>query len=311
MTDQIFDFHLHLCRTADDESRVYYRPGWQVPWYWANEERLSAYLDFWHIYKVVVLNIMDTRKMMARRREMALRDTREAVEDADLVSEMRSRVRRFNRWLLNFAERESRIVPFVMADPVLFGDEIEEELRACLAGGAKGVKMHPGICGHLPSDPRAQRVYAYCERNAVPVLTDTSGAEGEDGVALGAPSNWLEVLGGFPKLQLVLAHLPGERWDEMIELADQYANCWFDIAGGFVDAWHPPTAHRQMPIAEAARVMRRIGIDRILFGSDAPAQGREIVDCAAQVLTTKLTDSEKAQILSGNAVRFFGAVSGR
>lgn len=301
----IFDFHLHLCRTPADEARVYHRPGWQESWYWANEARISRYLDFWGVERAVVLNIMDTRRMTSQRIASAERAGRTPPSEADLSDGMRERVRRFNTWLCDLASREPRIVPFVMADPVLFGDSVLDEIKTRVAAGARGIKIHPGICGHLPSDPRALAIYRYCEAEGIPILTDTSGDE-RDGQVWGAPAHWQDVLPRFPRLRLVFAHLPGERWDEMLDLAARFDNCWFDISGGFVDAEHPQSAHRRMPIEEAARVIRKIGVERVLFGSDAPAHGREIPDAAAQLLQLPLTEAEQDAILFGNGRVFFG-----
>ncbi|HEX3651109.1 MAG TPA: amidohydrolase family protein [Pseudonocardiaceae bacterium] len=302
----IFDFHVHLCRTAADEARVYHRPGWEQDWYWANEARISSYLDLWGVEHIVVLNIMDTRRMRAQRVAAAERAGRTPPSQDELAEGMRDRVHRFNAWLCDLAARDNRVIPFAMGDPVLFGDSVVDEIKAAVAAGARGVKVHPGICGHFPSDPRAMAVYEYCEAEGLPVLTDTSGAV-RDGEVYGAPASWHEVLPRFPRLRLVLAHLPGERWDEMLELSAKFDNCWFDMSGGFVDENHPRSGHRDLPFDEAARVIRKIGVERVLFGSDAPAHGREIPDAAAQLLALPLTEDEQDAVLFGNARRFFAS----
>lgn len=302
----IFDFHVHLCRTAADEARVYRRPGWQEDWYWANEARISSYLDLWGVENLVVLNIMDTGRMTEQRIAAAERAGRTPPGREELADGMRDRVHRFNAWLCDLAARERRIIPFAMGDPVLFGDAVVDEIKSAVAAGARGVKVHPGICGHFPDDPRAMELYRYCEAEGLPVLTDTSGAV-RNGDVFGAPAGWHEVLPRFPRLRLVLAHLPGERWDEMLELAARFDNCWFDMSGGFVDEAHPRAGHRDLPIDEAARVIRKIGVERVLFGSDAPAHGREIPDAAGQLLSLPLSEDEKDAVLFGNARRFFAS----
>src|SRR5262249_1853220 len=123
----------------------------------------------------------------------------------------------------------------------------------------------------------------------------------------GAPRHWAPVLREFPRLKLIVAHLPGELWDERIDLAREFGdNLWFDLAGGFVDDKHPRQSHRELPIEQGARLCRKVGIDRILFGSDGPGRSTEILDSAAQVLQLELTDDEKEAILAGNARRYFG-----
>jgi predicted TIM-barrel fold metal-dependent hydrolase len=301
----IFDVHLHMCRTGSDESRVYPRKGWHQSWYWANEEKISFYLDLWGIERVVVQNIMDTRRMVNQQLAASERTGRSPVSTDELAQQMRERVTRFNLWLCELSRREPRIIPFAMADPVLFGGGVVEEVSGAIQRGARGLKMHPNICGHLPVDPRAMPIYDFCESKNIPILTDTSGRTGADGIAWGYPSYWSDVLSSHRSLRLILAHLPNGRWDEMVELANKFENCWFDISGGFVDATHSPGSHNQLTAEEAPRILRKVGIERILFGSDAPAGEREITTSAVQLLQLDLRDDEKEAILYQNARKFF------
>jgi predicted TIM-barrel fold metal-dependent hydrolase len=297
---EIIDFHVHLCRSVAEEKLVFPRAGWPDDWYWASPDRIVPYMNSWGVSHVVTLNIIDTGAMTRARLQKRENHGPEAVEE--LQAEMRARVRRFNDWACELHRAEPRIIPFVMADPVLFGDEVGAEVERCLAQGAKGVKVHPGICGHFPADKRALPIYEVCSAANVPVLTDTSGKASRTGEVFGAPSNWRGVLQEFGDLRLVLAHLCGERWDEQITLAGEFKeNLFFDMSGGFVDRRHPPASHREMPLEEGQRVFRVIGTERILFGSDGPAGHREIPDSVSQLLQLGLTEEENKRILRANA----------
>ena len=105
-----------------------------------------------------------------------------------------------------------------------------------------------------------------------------------------------------------MAHLCDELWDDRLDLSRQFKdNLWFDIAGGIVDEHHPPGLHSEMPVSQAPRVFRKIGVERIMFGTDAPGHGDlDVLDRASQVLALPLEESEKEAILSGNAKQFLG-----
>jgi predicted TIM-barrel fold metal-dependent hydrolase len=297
---EIIDFHVHLCRSVAEEKLVFPRAGWPDAWYWATPERVVPYMDTWNVSHVVTLNIMDTGAMTRARLRKSGDSSQAALEG--LREEMRARVRRFNDWACEVHSGQTRIVPFIMADPVLFGDEVAAEVERCLAQGAKGVKVHPGICGHFPDDKRALPIYEVCSSRDIPVLTDTSGKASSGGDFFGAPSNWRGVLKNFSNLRIVLAHLCGERWDEQIALAEEFKeNLFFDMSGGFVDDHHPVASHRAMLLQEGSRVFRVIGTDRILFGSDGPAGRREIPDAVSQLLQLGLSDDENTRILRTNA----------
>ncbi len=61
-----------------------------------------------------------------------------------------------------------------------------------------------------------------------------------------------------------------------------------------------------MPVTQAVRVFREVGVERMFFGSDGPGGCEDIVDAAAQVTALDFTEDEKRMILAGNAKRFFG-----
>jgi predicted TIM-barrel fold metal-dependent hydrolase len=302
---EIIDMHVHLCRSVAEEKLVFPRVGWPDEWYWATPERVIPYMDCWNVSHVVTLNIMDTGAMTRARLRRTGDSSAAAVEG--IREEMRARVRKFNDWACDTHRAEERIIPFIFADPVLFGDAVADEVERCIAQGARGVKVHPGISGHYPDDARARPIYEVCSSRDVPVLTDTSGKTSSSGEVFGAPSNWRNVLKSFKDLRIVLAHLCGERWDEQIAIAAEFKeNLFFDMSGGFVDDRHPFASHRSLPLQEGSRVFRAIGTERILFGSDGPAGHREVPDSVWQLLQLQLSDDDNARVLRTNAADLLG-----
>jgi predicted TIM-barrel fold metal-dependent hydrolase len=305
MALDIIDVHVHLCRSVPQEKLVFLRAGWPDEWYWGNPEHIISYMDNWGVSHVVTQNIMDTGAMTRAR--LAREDNPSPARREELREEMRQRVRSFNDWACNLHAAEPRVIPFIMADPVLFGRDAAAEIERCLAMGAAGIKVHPDICGHAPGDERALPMYELCSALGIPVLTDTTGVARPNGQCFGTPSNWQPVIKQFRDMKLILAHLTGERWDEHIAVAREFGdNLFFDTSPGFVDPRHPAEQHRALPIAEGRRVLRAIGTDRILFGSDGPAAHREIADAVSQLLRLELTDEENRKILHDNAFELLG-----
>ena len=90
--------------------------------------------------------------------------------------------------------------------------------------------------------------------------------------------------------------------DVRVELAQKYPNVYFDISQGFCAPDHIPHApHRGLAEEDAVRIMRKIGIERIMFGTDGPAVQFE--PQMQSFLRLSLSDEERRMILVENAKR--------
>ncbi|HTE86266.1 MAG TPA: amidohydrolase family protein, partial [Dehalococcoidia bacterium] len=305
------DVHIHLCRDTAQEKAVFPKKGWPDEWYWCSPDKVGPYMDARRVSHIVAVNIMDTGRMtdvrLARLPADISGGEREGAR-AEIRTEMQERVRSFNDWICATFRENARIIPFVMMDPVLFGPGLADELERCIQMGAQGVKIHPSICGHMPDDPCLMPVYERCQEAGLGVLSDTGTLVNPDGQMYGLPLHWVPVLSSFPSLKFIMAHLCDSIWDDRIDLAREFKeNLWFDTAGGLLDDNHPPAIHRGMMTSQAPRVFRKIGVERIMFGTDAPGRGDvDIRDRAAQITALSLSDDEKEMILSRNARQFLG-----
>jgi len=141
-------------------------------------------------------------------------------------------------------EHPDRFLPFAFLNPAL-GQEAQDELDRRLPEGARGVKLHLWFHGYRLSD--AVPVLRRAEREGLPVLAH---------LGLGPPEDVEHVLDTCPKLKLILAHAGIPHFDRLWRVDSP--RLLFDIAG--------PLVPERMP----ARLLRAVGPERVVYGSDAP-----------------------------------------
>jgi predicted TIM-barrel fold metal-dependent hydrolase len=300
----IVDLHVHLQEDTEMEKLMYPKPGWPDSWYWFSPKRVRKYMDFHGFSHLVCVNLMNTRRIepeYARSRGLSVSTKVQPTEE-----EKRDLVKQLNRWACSVGAADSRLIQFAATEPMLFKEKLADEIEECLAQGARGLKVHPRNGGHLPDHPFMHPVYELCQDREIPILTDTGGDATQPSRPLTEPAHWIPVLRKFPRLRLIMAHFCGEYWEQRVQLAEEFSreSLVFDTAGGLVDETHLAANHRQLSSGQAVSIFRKVGIDRILFGSDAPFN--DPMDSARQVVALDLTELEKEKILGGNARAYLG-----
>jgi predicted TIM-barrel fold metal-dependent hydrolase len=221
-------------------------------------------------------------------------------------------LRAYDGWVCDVGAAHPELLPFVTVHP---GIMAPEEAAAHVAGladdrGARGLKLHTiGLRLH-PDDPWLAPTLEVLAERRMPVVAH-SGPD-RHGAGFSRPGAFAPVLEAHPGLPLVLAHLGGAAWRETAAVAEAYPHAlfdlceivaWTDATGGArpgAEGWGAaPTA------AELVVLIRRIGPERVLFGSDFPWY--DPADTVAEVLALPgLGDEERAAILGGNAARVLG-----
>jgi len=206
----------------------------------------------------------------------------------------------FNRWLMDTLADAPTISGFVAMDPwVLTPERNVEHLREMAGRGARGVKLHPVVQKFEANDPRMHPVYQACIELGLTVLSHTGPARG--GEPFAEVPAFAPMLREFPALNVVLAHLGGGKWQETPAIAQAFPNVAFDLSEiiEWTGAPNAPTAR------ELATLIRDIGPDRVVLGSDypwyEPARTAELV-----LALPDLSPAEKNAILGENAARILG-----
>lgn len=304
----IVDAHVHLYRSQELERKNVVHPGRRDRDRWANPASVTGFMDREGISKIVCLPNFPTLQM----RRSLLKDVPGDLPDGErtpalaaIEAELKSRLRRQNEWICRTAADNPRLVPAISMQRLFSPEEMVGELRLRVSQGARIVKMLPGMYHEYPSDHAFWPLYQACEELDVAIVSDTGTlGQADTGIAYGEPDNFGEMLAAFPRLRLVMAHFPSAYWDQRVTLARQFPNLYFDTSGSF-GAEHVEVrdGRRAAAVEDAVRLIRGVGADRFLFGSDGP---RFLFQPQLeQMLSLDLTDDERQLILAGNARRVY------
>jgi hypothetical protein len=161
-----------------------------------------------------------------------------------------------------------------------------DELSRVRSLGLLGLKLHPDFQGYFVDDSSMDIVYSTIE-GIMPVLIHA----GDQNCEFSSPKRLANVLNRYLKLTVIAAHLGGySRWDE----AEHYIigrNCYIDTSSSL---W-------ALPPEKAVDIIRRHGVDRVLFGTDYPLVRH--TEELKRFYTLGLTEEENSKILFENAKR--------
>ena len=320
---EVIDCHIHLSPTLEQEVGYYPYPGRRDCDRWAYPEMVDAYMDQAGISKMGFMILIPRQfraPLFEKGRLMELPGARRRQEMKKVSDEIVALQKKYNEWGCRVGRENPRLTPFITITDD-FGDEkaILKELELRVKQGTKGVKLHPGIYSFRPDNEVLFPMYEKCQELGLPVLSDTAPyphthvvqvyplwhTPPKPRIEYGEPANFELVLKAFPRLKLIMAHLGSAWWDERVELAQKYPNVLFDTSQGFgAPDRIPINPHRGLAEEDAPRIFRKIGIKRVLFGTDFPAIAP--MPQLEQILRMPLTDKEKQAILAHNTKRVYG-----
>ena len=166
-------------------------------------------------------------------------------------------VRSINDWAARTAS--DRVMAFGSLHPD-YG-AIEDEVERMLAMGIRGIKLQPGWQGFAPDEARMDRIYRACEGRLI-ICFHCGGELRQDIPLLSTPEALATVRERFPGLTMIAAHMGGflmwDRSEQLLIGRDLYMDVSF-------------CGPDYLPGEELARLIRKHGPDRVLFGSDGPA----------------------------------------
>jgi uncharacterized protein len=175
------------------------------------------------------------------------------------------------------------------------------ETARCLRAGGRCVKVHLQVGGFDATDPRLDESWGLLEEAGTPVVVHAGAvADGSGNEQWCGPEPVRRLLGRFPRLRLVIAHLGAPDHDAFVALAETHPGVWLDTAMVFT---HPPYLGPS-PLHLVERV-GRLG-DQIVFGSDFPTIPHAFAAQVSGLAALGLGEAWLRKVLWGNGMRLFG-----
>lgn len=189
-------------------------------------------------------------------------------------------------------------------------DEAEREVERIAALGLKGIKLHPVYQGVDIDDARFVRILAKAGEMGLVVVMHAGDDIGFPGVVRCSPEMTRRALLQAGPVKLICAHMGGWRnWERVAAcLADTSAMIDTAFSLGEITPLKDGdyTPQQRMMLGENAfcQLARAFGSERVVFGTDSPWDSQRAALAGFSALA--LTESEKENILGGNARRLLG-----
>jgi len=280
----IIDAHIH----------TYPRPeiGWQaqsgagLSGHAGTIEELVTLMREGNIAKAVMVNmtpVFDMRQAALAKLPPDLASARRTDAEEQIRVDLIGRQQRRNAWTCAVARENPGLVPYISLDPSMDGVTMVREISDRVKEGAKG-----GPFAAYP--PPVQLPFP------LPIISH-SGLAALLKEQHSRPANFVDVLRSFPGLTLVLAHMARGYLDEAVEIMQTYPNVYLDTSSAIEGTYTP----HMLSDEEAVAMIRRVGPDRVLFGSDWP-WFHPIKD-AQRIDSLPLSAEEKRLVFYENAQR--------
>jgi uncharacterized protein len=254
-----------------------------------------------HVRRVMLLPLLPARH------DFEIRTNRGETPD-HIKAEIAASWTEYNCWASDTAAAEPhRFSAAVAVDPVLLGEEwARTEIERGASTGIRAIKIMPAWIGCPPDDPRMGVVWELASRFDLPVISQSGLTKDSD---ISHPDRFEPVVAAYPRVMVVLAHMGLGAEDRTINLAARFPNVFVDTSAWFEVApnprsWlnlqrggTPPTRN------DAADLIRNIGIDRVLFGTNYAI--RDVATPHEWLHSLPLSESERVQIFSKNYSRVF------
>ncbi|HLS79132.1 MAG TPA: amidohydrolase family protein [Nocardia sp.] len=167
--------------------------------------------------------------------------------------------------------------------------------------GARVFKVHIQVGDFAPNDPLLTPVWGLIAEAGVPVVIHC-GSGPAPGRFTG-PEPIAELLGRFPGLRLIVAHMGTPEYSEFLDLAERHPTVSLDTTMAWTDFCEQDAPY---PRAEYGRL--RALSDRILFGSDFPNIPYSYTHAVRAVERLDLGADWQRKVFWENGARMFGLV---
>lgn len=137
---------------------------------------------------------------------------------------------------------------------------VGEQVEGLVAEGVEVFKLHTQVGEFALHDERLAPAWEVLSASGTPVVVHVGS--GPVGNAFTGPEHLARLLGTFPDVRVIVAHLGAPEFAEFLDLAERYEHTWLDTTMVFTDFFHgfpPVLLPRLVALGE-----------KILLGSDFP-----------------------------------------
>lgn len=174
------------------------------------------------------------------------------------------------------------------------------ELETIKQLGLCGIKLHPEYQNILPDSPNTVAVIKRAAELGLWVLFHAGADIGLPPPVHGTPARFAQLKSAVPDAKIILAHMGGFRmWKEAEQV---FRGMDIFIETSFSLDIHPEEEEHFLGL------IRQIGTDRVLFGTDSPWADQKTVLQTVQGFLSEngFTKTESEAILGGNAAKILG-----
>lgn len=211
------------------------------------------------------------------------------------VATVPHQVRSINDYIAESVRKENgRLIGFGAMHPEF--EDIGGEIERMIGLGLRGIKLHSDFQGFDIDDEKAFPIYEAAE-GRLPILFHVGDKRSDRS----SPERLLKIVKRFPKLTVIGAHLMGwSMWDRGIKLFSEYVRgC--QQCRVYTDC---SSSLYAMTPEHAAELIRRFGVERVMWGTDYPMwNAKEELE---RFHALPLTEREREFILSENALKMLG-----
>ncbi|MBN2333988.1 amidohydrolase [Candidatus Bathyarchaeota archaeon] len=184
-------------------------------------------------------------------------------------------------------EAGGRIIPFMRVNPHLQENALNS-IKKGAKQGFRGIKFHPrNEAFPINSEELAFPIAELAVKLGMPILIHTGEP---DTYGYAQPTLVGDLADSFPDLTLVIGHMGKRLYEDAICVARWFDNIILE------------TSFRSH--ADIARAVKRIGADRVVYGSDTPFGIPEVE--MLKVRVADISPEEKRLVLGDNMARILG-----
>lgn len=184
---------------------------------------------------------------------------------------------------------KGRIFPLGMVSPKM-GD-LEQQLNQVHELGLFGLKIHPDYQKLDFKSPEFSDIFEFCQEHRMIVISHT-----------GSHGNLRDIVAQvarFPDLPFIVGHMGlGPQVDQACKAAAEHENVYLEISG---------QGYQYM--IQRAVDDPRIGVQKVLFGSDFPSLAPQVE--LEKIFSLDITQAERQDIFAGNLTRLYQNTLGK